>query len=238
MTALQAFQPGPFLDTGLSLLVAFALGTLIGAERQYRQRTAGLRTAVLVAVGAAAFVDLGMRLNGNPGAVSITAYVVSGVGFLGAGVIMKEGMNVRGLNTAATLWGSAATGAFAGADLLGEAVLVALAVLAGNTLLRPLVNAINRIPIDERAAEATYEVRLTTDADRLGTARDRLTDQLEAAHYPVREVEVEERGEGEVELVATLVSTAVEPEEIDAVVAKLESEPGVRHATWTTRTSE
>jgi putative Mg2+ transporter-C (MgtC) family protein len=147
-------------------------------------------------------------------------------------------MNVRGLNTAATLWGSAATGAFAGADLIGEAVLVALAVLAGNTLLRPLVNAINRIPIDERAAEATYEVRLTTDAERLGTMRDRLTEQLEAAHYPVREVEVEERSEGEVELVATLVSTAVEPEEIDAVVASLEAEPGVRHATWTARTTE
>jgi putative Mg2+ transporter-C (MgtC) family protein len=162
--------------------------------------------------------------------------VVSGIGFLGAGVIMKEGMNVRGLNTAATLWGSAAVGAFAGADLLGEAALVAGAVLAGNTLLRPLVNAINRIPIDERAAEATYEVRLTTDGENLGPIRDLLTEQLEAANYPVGEVAVEEPAEGEVELVATLISTAVEPAEIDAVVAALERAPGVRHATWTART--
>ncbi|ACA20825.1 MgtC/SapB transporter [Methylobacterium sp. 4-46] len=211
MAAFQAFQPGAFVDSALSLLVAFLLGTLIGAERQYRQRTAGLRTNVLVAVGAAAFVDLGM-------------------------VIMKEGMNVRGLNTAATLWGSAAVGAYSGADLLGEAVLVAGAVLAGNTLLRPLVNAINRIPIDERSTEATYEVRLTTEGDALGRTRDLLTERLEGANYPVSEVTVEEPAEGEVELVATLVSTAVDPAELDAVVVSLERAPGVRHATWTART--
>src|SRR5260370_25200988 len=100
------------------LIVAFVLGTLIGAERQYRQRNAGLRTNVLVAVGAAAFVDIGMRLNGHAGAVQVVAYVVSGVGFLGAGVIMREGKEVRGLNTAATLWCSAAVGAFSGAALI------------------------------------------------------------------------------------------------------------------------
>lgn len=104
MRVITTFDGLAFLDTVLSLVLAFALGTLIGAERQYRQRTAGLRTNVLVALGAAAFVDLGMRLTGGDGAVRVTAYVVSGVGFLDAGVIMKEGMNVRGLNTAATLW--------------------------------------------------------------------------------------------------------------------------------------
>jgi putative Mg2+ transporter-C (MgtC) family protein len=65
------------------------LGALIGAERQYRQRGGGLRTHVLVSVGAATFVDIGMHLNGNPGATQIIAYVVSGVGFLGAGVVLK-----------------------------------------------------------------------------------------------------------------------------------------------------
>jgi putative Mg2+ transporter-C (MgtC) family protein len=98
----QNLQLYDFYDTLISLLVAFVFGTLIGAERQYRQRSAGLRTNVLVAVGAAAFVDLGERLTGPDGAVRIIAYVVSGIGFLGAGAIIKEGMNVRGLNTAAT----------------------------------------------------------------------------------------------------------------------------------------
>ena len=233
MAAIRAFDLWEFLNSTLSLLFAFVLGTLIGAERQYRQRTAGLRTNVLVAVGASAFVDMGMRLGAQAGAVQITAYVVSGVGFLGAGVIMKEGMNIRGLNTAATLWCSAAVGAFAGADLLGEAVLLAAVVLAGNTLLRPLVNLINRTPIDERSGEATYEVRATTDTSKLPRARELLQDQLEAAHDPVRNIEVEERGDEQVELVATLVSTAIEPDEIDAVIKALEASGTVSRAAWT-----
>ncbi|HBF54229.1 MAG TPA: methyltransferase, partial [Afipia sp.] len=136
MRFLTTFQVFDFLDTLVSLTAAFVLGTLIGAERQYRLRTAGLRTNVLVAVSAAAFVDLAMQLADADGAVRVIAYVVSGIGFLGAGVIMKEGMNVRGLNTAATLWGSAAVGCCAGADMLAQAVTLTAFVLAGNTLLR------------------------------------------------------------------------------------------------------
>src|SRR6201994_159738 len=136
-----------FLTTLLALSVAFVLGGLIGFERQWRQRNAGLRTNVLVAVGAAAFVDLGGRMAGADGFVRVIAYVVSGIGFLGAGVIMKEGAQVRGLNTAATLWASAAVGAFAGCGQEGEAGLVTLFILGGNTLLRPLVDYVNRRPI-------------------------------------------------------------------------------------------
>lgn len=235
---MDSSNSAAFLHSAMTLVAAFVLGTLIGAERQYRQRTAGLRTNVLVAIGAATFVDLGMRLNGSGGANQIVAYVVSGIGFLGAGVIMKEGLNVRGLNTAATLWCSAAVGACCGTGFVGEAGLLTAAVLAGNTLLRPLVNAINRIPIDERQGEATYEVRLTMDGESVARVRDELGEQLEKAHYPVREIDVEERGDDEVELVATLVSTAVEPVEIEAVVAALGRVSGVTHATWAARTSE
>ena len=97
------FDASQLLDLCVSISIAFVLATLIGAERQWRQRNAGLRTNVLVALGAAAFVTLGMRLNGQAGAVQIAAYVVSGIGFLGAGVIMKDGAQISGLNTAATL---------------------------------------------------------------------------------------------------------------------------------------
>src|SRR5271156_6798977 len=158
MQFLATFQLYDFFDTLVSLFAAFVLGTLIGAERQYRQRSAGLRTNVLVCVGAAAFVDLANRLGGAEGAVRVIAYVVSGIGFLGAGAIMKEGLNVRGLNTAATLWASAAVGSCAGADMAAQSAALTIFVLAGNTLLRPLVNAINRIPLDAQASEATYEV--------------------------------------------------------------------------------
>ena len=238
MRFLTTFQFYDFLDTLVSLTAAFVLGTLIGAERQYRLRTAGLRTNVLVAVSAAAFVDLAMQLADADGAVRVIAYVVSGIGFLGAGVIMKEGMNVRGLNTAATLWGSAAVGCCAGADMLAQAVTLTAFVLAGNTLLRPLINAINRSPLDERASEATYEIRLTVDTASMDAVRDLLVEKLEAAKYPVSDVNVIERAEDVVEIVATLVSTAVDAKELDAVTADLARRPGVRHATWDVSTKD
>src|SRR6201996_7071014 len=174
MKFIHPFQLYDFLDTLVSLFTAFVLGTLIGAERQYRQRSAGLRTNVLVCVGAAAFVDLANRINGAEGSVRVIAYVVSGIGFLGAGAIMKEGMNVRGLNTAATLWATAAVGACAGADMVADSAALTLFVLAGNTLLRPLVNAIDRIPLSESSSEATYELSVTTNAKRAAEVRDAL----------------------------------------------------------------
>ena len=134
MQAMYNFDAASLLDTLISLATAFLLGSLIGFERQYRQRTAGLRTNVLVAVGAAVFVDMAERLDGHAGAVHVAAYVVSGIGFLGAGAIMREEGNVRGLNTAATLWGSAAVGAAAGADLIAEACVATLFVLAATSV--------------------------------------------------------------------------------------------------------
>lgn len=238
MAFLHSFNVGDFLDSLVSLLGAFVLGTLIGAERQYRQRGGGLRTHVLVAVGAATFVDIGMHLNGNVGATQIIAYVVSGVGFLGAGVIMKEGGNVWGLNTAATLWCSAAVGACAGADLAFEAIALTVFVLAGNTLLRPLVNAINRAPIDQGATEAIYEVRLTTDAERLDESRELLRERLESASYPLKEIEVVERDKGGIELVATLLGTTADPRELDQIVSELGRSALVDNASWSLRTTE
>ena len=238
MRFLTTFQFYDFLDTLVSLATAFVLGALIGAERQYRQRTAGLRTNVLVAVGAAAFVDLAMHLAGNDGAVRVIAYVVSGIGFLGAGTIMKEGMNVRGLNTAATLWASAAVGCCAGADMVAQAALLTVFVLGGNTLLRPLVNAIDRIPINEKSSEAVYDVLVTTDINSVAQMREFLLEKLAAANYPVRDTDVVYRSDEEAEIVATLVSLSIEPDELDAVVASLAGQPGVRHATWNVRALE
>jgi len=147
LQALQNINVDTLADTVVSLSTAFVLGGVIGFERQYRQRTAGLRTNVLVAVGAAIFVDLARHLGGSGGATSVVAYVVSGIGFLGAGVIMREEGNIRGIKTAATLWGSAAVGACAGADLIVEAILAAVIVLVANTLLRPAVNRILAAPL-------------------------------------------------------------------------------------------
>jgi len=230
------FDVAAFCKTGLALLTAFVLGGLIGFERQWRQRTAGLRTNVLVAVGAAAFVDLGMRVAGSDGSVRVISYVVSGIGFLGAGVIMKEGAQVRGINTAATLWASAAVGAFAGADLFAEAALVAIFILAGNTLLRPLVQYIHRQPITPENAEALYRVHAVCRPEDVTEARDLLFEELERHHYPIREIETLSEGEEVVELAAILVPSTAKAQDLDAIVAHLERHDNIESATWTVST--
>jgi putative Mg2+ transporter-C (MgtC) family protein len=232
-----AFDTSVFLDTGLRLLAAFLMGGLIGFERQWRQRSAGLRTNVLVAVGGAAFVDLGLRVAGSGGSVQVIAYVVSGIGFLGAGVIMQDGAQVRGLNTAATLWVSAAVGAFAGVGRLAEAALLTLFVLAGNTLLRPLVNYVNRRPITPETTEALYRVHLVCEPEAVSQARDLLFEALEQHHYPIREIETLSDTDEVVELAAILVPTSANPTDLDAITGYLSRQPGVTGATWTVSTT-
>jgi uncharacterized membrane protein YhiD involved in acid resistance len=129
-------------QAGLKLLLAACLGAAIGLERQWRQRLAGLRTNTLVALGAAIFVTYSHVVPDGACDTRIAAQVVSGIGFLGAGVIFKEGFNVRGLNTAATLWCSAAVGLLAGEGLALYGLVAAALVLGANTALRPIVHAI------------------------------------------------------------------------------------------------
>jgi putative Mg2+ transporter-C (MgtC) family protein len=185
-----------------------------------------------------ACVSLGLRINGQAGAAQISAYVVSGIGFLGAGVILKDGARIQGLNTAATLWCSAAVGALSGLGYVAEAAVLTVAVLAGNTLLRPLVNAINRAPVDELNSEAIYEIHVVTEPDTVGEARDLLTEALERASYPIRQIEVEDRSPDTTEIIATLVSTAVDPAELDAVASELETSPLVSFASWSSSANE
>lgn len=236
--AIQNINLESLLDTSISLVTAFVLGGVIGYERQYRQRTAGLRTNVLVAVGAAIFVDMANRLAGHDGAVRVVAYVVSGIGFLGAGVIMREKGNVRGLNTAATLWGSAAVGASAGADLIIEAGLGSMFVLAANTLLRPVVNRINQQPIDTPAVEVTNTVYVITPRHRQKEALRLLSDMLEASNHPTRDLVVHAFGANDIEIEAVLMATSVDGDELDAVVARLSACEAVSQAFWSPSTTE
>ena len=129
------------------------------------------------------------------------------------------------------------TGAFAGADHPAEAALLCAFVLAGNTFLRPLVNLIERAPIDESQTEATYELRVTTDDASRDAVRDLLEERLEAAKYPAREFREAEREEG-VEIIATLAAPSVEAKELDALVEELGRLEAITHASWSARASD
>ena len=238
MEALKNISTSSLADTLLSLTAAFIFGGLIGLERQFRQRTAGLRTNVLVALGAAVFVDAAHRLHGHEGAVRVIAYVVSGIGFLGAGVIMREHGSVRGLNTAATLWGSAAVGACAGADLLLEAGLGTAFVLAANTLLRPVADRVNREPLDASRVEATNMVKVVVARSQQKEALESLEQMLEECSVPARDIEVQSFGEDEIAIEATLTAASVEGDELDRLVSRLTALPAIRQAFWSSSTRD
>jgi putative Mg2+ transporter-C (MgtC) family protein len=120
--------------TALPMLLATALGAAIGLERRLRQHPAGLHTNALVALGACAYVLVGLSLMGDAPA-RLAAQVISGVGFLCGGIILHQGPTIRGLNTAATAWCAAAVGVLAGIGHLQGAILLASIVLATNISL-------------------------------------------------------------------------------------------------------
>src|SRR5262249_37096402 len=95
------------------LLVSLLLGAIIGAEREWNHHAAGLKTNALVSLGASVFVIFGGAVEGSDSVARVGAQVVTGIGFLGGGIILREGLNIRGLNTAATLWCSAGVGVLA-----------------------------------------------------------------------------------------------------------------------------
>lgn len=145
----------------LNLLLAMCLGAVIGAERQWRQRMAGLRTNALVATGAAVFILSSMSTD-PASAGRVAAQVVSGIGFLGAGVIMREGLNIRGLNTAATLWCSAGIGVLCGLGQHWDAVVATLVILCANILLREAAQRINLQPHQQATdLELCYRIQVT-----------------------------------------------------------------------------
>lgn len=150
-------------DFVIRLLLAFILGAAIGIERQWQKTRAVLKTNVLVSIGSAMFVMMSAMVPGEGSPTRVAAQVVSGVGFLGGGVILREGASVRGLNTAATLWCAAAIGTIVGSGLLFQGYVGTLAVVGANLLLRPMVQFFQQLDeqlITHRKPETRYRCRV------------------------------------------------------------------------------
>lgn len=156
LEALRTWLGGDTTLAGLPL--AFLLGAVVGAEREWRQSPASLRVCVLVSVAAGAFADL-MTTRVDPSNLGAAfGAIATGVGFLGAGAILREGANVRGLSTAATIWCVAAIGAQAGAQEAVGAVWLTILVLLVNILLRPVQRVIRRLrPVQPSAEDRALE---------------------------------------------------------------------------------
>jgi putative Mg2+ transporter-C (MgtC) family protein len=219
----------------LRLLIALALGALIGAERQLRQRLAGLRTNALVAAGSALFVLVAPFSSDPQGDARIAAQVVSGIGFLGAGVIMREGLNVRGLNTAATLWCSAAVGVLSGMGELIEGAVGAAVILGANVVLRGVTQRINRQDT-KSASELEHRYRLTVtcreqDEVRVRTLVLHAIAGMSLVLQSLTSNDLEDKP-GRVEVSAELVATLQNQAQLEQLVSRISLETGVSSVRW------
>jgi putative Mg2+ transporter-C (MgtC) family protein len=216
------------------LAVGLGCGALIGAERQWRARMAGLRTNALVAAGATLFV-LYSDIDGSPNATQVAAYVVSGIGFLGGGVILRDGFHVRGLNTAATLWCSAAVGVLAASGHLVFAVVGTATVLAVHLLGRPLGQLIDH---DNPAAEEEdlrpYELDITCKPKSEQHIRALLVqDAGNISEVVLTGIDAARTDDGiQTRLTAHLLVGGDAAQLLEQLVARVSLEPGIRTVHW------
>jgi putative Mg2+ transporter-C (MgtC) family protein len=220
-------------QAAIGLGMATLMGACIGFERQWRQRMAGLRTNTLVAIGAASFVIFESLFPDDGSPTRVAAQVVSGIGFLGAGIIFREGLQVTGLNTAATLWCSAAVGLLAGSGHPLHAALATMFVVLVNLTLRPLVRIINRQPIAQTESDFHYCVRVVCRSPEEDHVRALLLQSTVNGHLSLRRLDSTDLEEnGRVEVNAQLTSTAKNDAVLEQVVGRLSLEPTVSAASW------
>lgn len=162
---------------------AFALGAIVGAERELRNHhEAGLRTNALVAGGASLFVSVAQLVDHEASPTRVAGQVVSGIGFLAGGVIIRDGLSIQGLTTAATLWCSAAIGVLAGSGFLIPALIGTAAVLALHVLMRPARARLRTWMIARTRTETAhhYHLRAVCEVGHEPAVRAKMLDAVRA----------------------------------------------------------
>lgn len=211
----------------IRIVICFALSILIGIERQLRHRMVGLRTNVLVCIGAFLFVYLsfGIKVNDQ---TRIAAQVVSGIGFLGAGVILRDGNKIKGLNTAATLWCVAAIGVLCASGLVVEASLGTLFVLLSNVILR--LFSLFIMDKVKASAKEKYTIRINCKKDKEEKVRTLFAKVIDNNDLVLNSLERSEITEEEIKLKAIIITST--PSKVEMVINKISTEPGVIGITW------
>lgn len=217
----------------INLSTALACGAVIGSERQVRQRMAGLRTNALVALGAASFVAFSALYPSEVSPTRVAAQIVSGIGFLGAGIIFRDGFNIHGLNTAATLWCSAGVGMMAGAGAWDYALLLTGLVVFVNLGLRPLVKLLKRYTRAGVPVTKAYRVLVTVDLAQEAEVRSLILRTLSLGGLHLSEIGVAPGDEGRgLDLSATVTAEGVGETGLEQAVQRLAAEPGLLRVRW------
>jgi len=225
----------PLLQFFLRLGAALLMGAAIGLERQWRQRMAGARTNALVAAGASAFVMCAFLVrDSSRSEAQIVSYVVSGVGFLGAGVIFKDGGSVRGLNTAATIWCSAAVGAISGLGNPLHALVLAVAVLCTNIVLRPLAYRLYPAQAAGEEHEVTYSFELISRPEDEAQMRALMLQAVSRSPLTLTALPSEDiEGTPKMKVTAQIKGLGRQDEALEQLVVRLSLESGVSSVSWT-----
>jgi putative Mg2+ transporter-C (MgtC) family protein len=222
------------LNFAIHIGAAFAMGIAIGMERQFGQHPAGLRTNTLVCVGAAIFVSLSLMMDRVGDPTRIAAQVASGIGFLGGGVILREGFTVRGMNTAATLWCSAAIGTLAGAGLIIEGFVATAAVLIVHTMLRPLVSWIDDRAKTTGKVETCYRLHVTCSEVQAALVRSICLRHIHSqAGMLIQGISTKElEGTANAAVVVEIFSQVRNDKYLNELVQRLSVESCVSSASW------
>jgi putative Mg2+ transporter-C (MgtC) family protein len=223
------------LDFVLRLGAALLLGACVGLERQWRQRMAGTRTNALVSAGASAFVMCAFMVRDpSRSEAQIVSYVVSGVGFLGAGVIFKDAGSVRGLNTAATIWCSAAIGAISGLGHPLNALILAAAVLVTNVVLRPLAYKLYPAQAAGEEQEVTYGFELVCRQEDEAHMRALMLQAMSRSSLTLTALRSEDiEGTPKMKVTAQIKGLGRQDDALEQLVMRLSLEAGVSSVSWT-----
>ena len=208
--------------------VCLLLSILIGSERQYRNGVVGLRTNVLVAIGSFMFNYVTFGVSGDHDFTRMGAGIVSGMGFLGAGIIIQENNRVKGLNTAATLWCVSAIGVLTSSGMLFESCVGTFLVLFSNIILR-LISFFVMNKIQNKLKEKCI-LRVSCTRTIEGSICQTLSSYIEQHNLNLISMNKDEVTKDEVKLVVTIITSR--PDEVDNLVKALSAEVGVTSLSW------
>ena len=213
----------------IRIFLCFIISFCIGLERQWRRRAIGLRTNVLVCIGSFLFVTFSIQTNAKD-ISRIAAQVVSGIGFLGAGVILKAGANVNGLNTAATLWCNAAIGTLCAAGLLIEALIGGLLILFSNIILRFVAQKMNVKANNMKFSD--YKLKVICDEDKEFVIRTLISQSVNDEYMLLTNMENNDLDEGKVKISATFQIATDKKNQMEELINRIVLEPGVTSSGW------
>jgi putative Mg2+ transporter-C (MgtC) family protein len=222
-----------YTDFLLNVSVAICCGSVIGLERQWRQHPAGLRTTALISLGACLFASLAILFEKESSPTRVAAQIVTGIGFLGGGVILRDGMNVKGLTTAATIWCMGAIGTLAGCGYLLLAVTSTGCVLVVNIVMQPLSNWVDQLTLKVKKMDERYQFMVSCTPEQSSAVRSLIVEYFQThKKLLLQSIEQQDGHAGRVLIVNQFMAKENCHELIERLMGILQLEHGVLETRW------